>query len=94
MLIDVIIDSVIYVGKGDLAFKMNKQEWVEYLDSKIKEYPDWDCIKYAKQALEEEDWKRFKLNLIHYMWDNNNGGSWAYNQFNRLSLKKLREIIL
>lgn len=91
MIIDVIIDSIIYVSKGDDSFKMNKEEWIEYLDEKIPYFDDY--MKWAKQAVQEEDWREFKLRMNEYMWKNGNGGSWAYNQFNRLSFKKISECV-
>jgi hypothetical protein len=91
MIIDVIIESIIYVSKGD-GIKMNKEEWIEYLDEKIPDF-DGDYIKWAKQAVQEEDWREFKLRMNEYMWKNNYGASWTYNQFNRLSFKKISECI-
>ena len=95
MIIDCIIDSIIYVSKGD-GYKMNKEEWIEYLDTSSFFFDKafgGNYIKLAKQAVQDEDWKEFKLRMNEYMWKNGNGGSWAYNQFNRLSLKKISECI-
>ena len=95
MIIDCIIDSIIYVSKGD-GYKMNKEEWIEYLDTSSFFFDSKFCdnyIKLAKQAVQDEDWREFKFRMNEYMWRNNYGGSWAYNQFNRLSLKKISECI-
>ena len=90
MVIDAIIESIIYVSKGADGCKMNKEEWIEYLSEStyIGKYMEW-----AMQAVQEEDWREFKIRMNEYMWKNGNGASWAYNQFNRLSLKKISECI-
>ena len=89
MVIDAIIESIIYVSKGG-GIKMNKEEWIEYLSEStyIGKYMEW-----AMQAVQEEDWREFKLRMNEYMWKNNYGASWTYNQFNRLSFKKISECI-
>ena len=90
MVIDAIIESIINVSKGDVGFKMNKEEWIEYLSEStyIGRY-----MERAMQAVQEEDWREFKIRMNEYMWKHAIGATWAYNQFNRLSLKKIGECI-
>lgn len=90
MVIDMIIENIIGVHKyGDVKFKETKETWIDYLDywkDKLGDYIK-DCI----DALEGDDWKGFKKSMMDYMKENGYEGSWAYNQFKRMSLKVISE---
>lgn len=89
MIIDMIIDNIIYVCKGDVQFKETKASWMDSFDYWKNHLGDY--VQDAIVALDNDDWKGFKASMIDYMKDNGYEGSWTYNQFKRLSLKKISE---
>lgn len=92
MIIDMIIDNIIYVCKGDVQFKETKASWMDSFDYWKNHLGDY--VQDAIVALDNDDWKGFKVSMIGYMKDNGYEGSWAYNQFKRMSLKKISECFI
>lgn len=92
MIIDTIADNIIAVVKyNDVHLKLSKSEWMSGLFCwrYLGEYMD-DAI----DALVKDDWRAFKKSMIDYMEELGYKGCVYYNQFKRLSLKKISECFI
>ena len=92
MIIDTIADCVINVVKNDdYCLRDSKTGWMGLLFA-------WrhlgGFIDDAIVALAKDDWKAFKKSMMDYMENLGYKGCYYYNQFKRLSLKKISECII
>jgi hypothetical protein len=92
MIIDTIADCMIAAVKyNDVHMKETKSGWMEglFIWRNLGDFMD-DAIV----ALAKNDWKAFKKSMMDYMENLGYKGCNYYNQFKRLSPKKISECII